>query len=62
MTAGDSGLRRGTGPYPDLVRYYSQVQGWTLLRTVDRKGATVYGFQRRAEPQQEQSRGSAAFS
>jgi len=48
---GRTWVRRGTGPYPGLVRYYTDVQGWNLLRTVERKGTTVYGFQRRAEPQ-----------
>ena len=48
---GRAWVRRGTGPHPGLVRYYTDVQGWTLLRTVERKGATVYGFQRRAQPQ-----------
>lgn len=47
---GRTWVRRGTGPYPGLVRYYTDVQGWTLLRTVERKGMTAYGFQRRAEP------------
>ena len=49
--AGRTWVRRGTGPYPGLVRYYTDVQGWSLLRTVERKGTTVHGFQRRAEPQ-----------
>lgn len=48
---GRTWVRRGTGPYPGLVRYYTDVQGWTLLRTVERKGATVHAFQRHAESQ-----------
>ncbi|MBX6390939.1 MAG: GNAT family N-acetyltransferase [Frankia sp.] len=48
---GRTWVRRGVGPYPGLVRYYSEVQGWTLVRTVDRNDETWYFLQRRAEPQ-----------
>jgi len=44
-------VRRGTGPYPRLVDYYTKEQGWTLVKQVQHKGLTAYGFQRRAEPQ-----------
>lgn len=48
---GRTHVRRGTGDVPGLIRYYTQVQGWTYLRTVDRNGTTAYAFTRRAEPQ-----------
>lgn len=44
-------VRRGTGPYPRLVDYYTKEQGWTLVKQVERQGVTAYGFERRAEPQ-----------
>jgi len=44
-------VRRGTGPYPRLVAYYTREQGWTLVSTVKRHGMDVHGFARRAEPQ-----------
>ncbi|WP_250564315.1 hypothetical protein [Sphaerisporangium fuscum] len=44
-------VRRGTGPYPGLVSYYRDVQGWTVVRTVEHNGVTAYALQRRAEPQ-----------
>ncbi|NUS72127.1 MAG: GNAT family N-acetyltransferase [Corynebacteriales bacterium] len=44
-------VRRGTGPYPKLVRYYEDVQGWAVVRTVERQGVTAYALARRAEPQ-----------
>ncbi|MFI9559352.1 hypothetical protein [Nonomuraea endophytica] len=44
-------VRRGTGPYPRLVAYYRDVQGWTVSATVKHQGVTAYGLQRAAEPQ-----------
>jgi hypothetical protein len=48
---GRTWVRRGTGPYPGLVAYYRDVQGWTVVRTVEHQGVTAYALQRRAEPQ-----------
>lgn len=33
---------------PDLVRYYRDVQGWRVVRQIDRDGHTVVGLARRA--------------
>jgi hypothetical protein len=44
-------VRRGTGPYPGLVHYYTHVQGWHLIRAVERDGVTAYALARRAERQ-----------
>lgn len=44
-------VRRGTGPYEGLVRYYRDVQGWRVARTVQHNGVTAYALERRAEPQ-----------
>ncbi|WP_461006203.1 GNAT family N-acetyltransferase [Streptomyces capparidis] len=41
-------VRRGTGQ-DALMRYYRDVQGWTLLRTLDRRGHTAHIMARRAE-------------
>lgn len=43
-------VRRGCG-FEGLVRYYRDVQGWELVRTVDRKGWPAYLLSRRAKPQ-----------
>ncbi|MFB9831808.1 GNAT family N-acetyltransferase [Actinoallomurus acaciae] len=43
-------VRRGTIE-PGLVRYYTQVQGWRVVREVERSGVTVVGLSRRAELQ-----------
>ncbi|WP_199565081.1 hypothetical protein [Spongiactinospora rosea] len=48
---GRTWVRRGTGPYPRLVAYYRDVQGWDVVRTVLNRGVTAYALQRRAEPQ-----------
>ena len=34
-----------------LVRYYRDVQGWQVVREMERKGFLVTGMARRAEPQ-----------
>ncbi|MET9341855.1 hypothetical protein [Nonomuraea sp. NPDC003804] len=39
---GRTWVRRGTGPYPGLVAYYRDVQGWSVVRTVE------HGLGRRA--------------
>ncbi|MFG3437576.1 GNAT family N-acetyltransferase [Nonomuraea sp. NPDC047897] len=44
-------VRRGTGPYDGLVRYYRDVQGWSVVRTVQHQGVTAYALERRAELQ-----------
>lgn len=44
-------VRRGTGPYEGLVRYYRDVQGWSVVRTVEHQGMTAYALERRAELQ-----------
>ncbi|MEW9556332.1 hypothetical protein [Nonomuraea sp. NPDC050783] len=44
-------VRRGTGPYPGLVAYYRDVQGWQVVRTVEHQGVIAYALERRAEPQ-----------
>lgn len=36
---------------PGLVRYYTQVQGWEVVRTLDKNGFTVTGMTRRAQRQ-----------
>lgn len=41
-------VRRGCG-YPDLMRYYRDIQGWQLAHTVDRHGITAYLLTRRAQ-------------
>lgn len=46
-------VRRGTGPVPGLIRYYTEVQGWTWLRAVDRNGTNAHAFTRPAAPQPE---------
>jgi GNAT superfamily N-acetyltransferase len=43
-------VRRGTIE-PGLVRYYTQVQGWKVVREKERSGVTVVGLSRRAEIQ-----------
>ena len=43
-------MRRGTFE-PGLVRYYTQVQGWQIVREKERSGVTVVGLSRRAELQ-----------
>ncbi|MEV5746836.1 GNAT family N-acetyltransferase [Actinoallomurus sp. NPDC052308] len=43
-------VRRGTIE-PGLVRYYTQVQGWQVVREQERGGVTVVGLTRRAELQ-----------
>lgn len=43
-------VRRGTFE-PGLVRYYTQVQGWQIVREKERGGVTVVGLSRRAELQ-----------
>ncbi|MFG1925251.1 GNAT family N-acetyltransferase [Cryptosporangium sp. NPDC048952] len=48
---GQKWVRRGTGPDPGLVRYYSEVQRFDLVRTGDFHGDTGYGLQRRAARQ-----------
>jgi hypothetical protein len=40
-------VRRGTIE-PDLVRYYRDVQGWQVIRQIDRDGCAVFGLARRA--------------
>ena len=44
-------VRRGTGPYPGLIAYYRDVQGWRVVRTVQHQGVTAHALQRRAELQ-----------
>ena len=44
-------VRRGTGPYPGLVAYYRDVQGWRVARTVEHQGVTAYALERRAQLQ-----------
>ncbi|MQA84317.1 MAG: hypothetical protein GEV03_06760 [Streptosporangiales bacterium] len=43
-------VRRGTWE-PGLVRYYTQVQGWTIVRQKERDGVVVTGLARLAELQ-----------
>jgi hypothetical protein len=43
-------VRRGTTE-PKLVRYYRDVQGWTVIREKEHKGFLFTGLARRAEPQ-----------
>lgn len=43
-------VRRGTFE-PALMRYYRDVQGWHLLRELERRGRTSFVMARRAEPQ-----------
>lgn len=43
-------VRRGTFE-PGLVRYYTQVQGWQVVREKERGNVTVVGLSRRAELQ-----------
>ena len=43
-------VRRGTWE-PGLVRYYTQVQGWHIVRERERGGVTVVGLARHAELQ-----------
>ena len=47
---GKEWVRRGTFE-PGLVRYYTQVQGWQIVREVERGGVTVVGLARQAELQ-----------
>ncbi|WP_240489772.1 hypothetical protein [Actinomadura atramentaria] len=47
-------VRRGCGSL-GLVRYYRDVQGWTLSHTVERHGETAYLLARRATVQRELS-------
>jgi hypothetical protein len=44
---GRTWVRRGTIE-PGLVRYYTDVQGWHVVRTKERDGLTVVGFTRQA--------------
>lgn len=44
-------VRRGTGPDPGLVRYYCDVQGWHVVRSVERGDVTAWALTRRAELQ-----------
>jgi hypothetical protein len=48
--AGYQHVRRGCG-YPELMRYYRDIQGWQLAHTVDRHGVTAYLLTRPAERQ-----------
>jgi hypothetical protein len=45
---GHEHVRRGCG-YPELMRYYRDVQGWKLTHEVERHGVTAYLLSRRAE-------------
>ncbi|WP_017616400.1 hypothetical protein [Nocardiopsis salina] len=45
---GHQEVRRGTFA-PELVRYYTRVQGWTVLREVDRRGKVCTFLTRAAE-------------
>ena len=47
---GKAWVRRGTFE-PGLVRYYTRVQGWRIVREKERSGVTVVGLSRRAELQ-----------
>ena len=47
---GKEWVRRGTFE-PGLVRYYTQVQGWRIVREKERGGVTVVGLARQAELQ-----------
>jgi GNAT superfamily N-acetyltransferase len=47
---GKEWMRRGTFE-PGLVRYYTQVQGWQIIRRKERSGVTVVGLSRQAELQ-----------
>lgn len=38
---------------PPLMRYYRDVQGWNLLRELDRRGRAAFVMARRAEPREE---------
>lgn len=48
--AGKEWVRRGTVE-PGLVRYYTEVQGWQVVRRRERGGITLVGLSRRAELQ-----------
>lgn len=43
-------VRRGTSE-AGLVRYYRDVQGWTVVRERERRGTVFTAMARRAEPQ-----------
>jgi hypothetical protein len=47
---GRAWVRRGTTE-PGLVRYYRDVQGWSVVREKERDGFLVTGLARRAELQ-----------
>jgi hypothetical protein len=47
---GRAWVRRGTTE-AGLVRYYRDVQGWSVVREMEHKGFLVTGMARRAEPQ-----------
>jgi hypothetical protein len=48
--AGYQHVRRGCG-YPELMRYYRDIQGWQLAHIADRHGVTAYLLTRPAELQ-----------